>query len=260
MLYLGNDPALFNLVSDPDARRSLLKNPNVQQFENDYGTHFPQGSTVSTNIKYHTIDNQNSSYNKNGSSIQGNDMYEVVFNITLDPLSHVKGSQSAGVNAFDGSETLDGLWANPTGMSSGSGGSSGGGSGFIHIESNGIHIKFTEVPTMRQWGTTEALLIGGKLRYADFRDITSLHHYTPSSSSSSTEDLSLLLAQDAPQTLVKLGLDTGSIFVNKGSNGMSIQWEGKNAWFKQPKPLKYRFLKLTVKETRREKDERREIE
>mmetsp|Transcript_8279 Transcript_8279/g.9890 ORF Transcript_8279/g.9890 Transcript_8279/m.9890 type:complete len:119 (-) Transcript_8279:1357-1713(-) len=57
--------------------------------------------------------------------------------------------------------------------------------GFVLVETNGIHVKFTEVPKIRKWGTTEALLIGGKLRYADFRDRASPLLYPSSSSSSS---------------------------------------------------------------------------
>lgn len=272
-MYLGDDPALFNLVPDPDGKRAFLKNPNVVLFEHDYGSQYPQGSSISTNIQsihHQHLKNHSDLMSLNhSSSSSSSDMYEVVFNITLEPLNKKKTSKSmiSSVSDYE-SSNLDGLWSNPTGMkrthgdtTSGNGG--GGGGGFIHVESNGIHIKFTEVPKMRQWGTTEALLIGGKLRYADFRDHTSPHLYTPASTSATSfKDGVDLLAQDAPQYTSQHGhgLDTGSIFITSlepgrsSSESMSIHWKGRGAWFKQPNPLKYRFLKLIMYGTTRKQD------
>jgi len=259
VLYMRDDPNLFTLIKDPDAMRSFSKNPNVVAFSFSQGKTHPQGSSISLQLSgSSTSTNSTTSTTSSSSSTS---TYELEFNIIMDSVSgnalankYVKeSSMKAGVNAFDSRESgeLDGIWSDP---------SSSGGGGLIHVESNGIQIKFTEVPILRKWGTTEALLIGGKLRYADFRDKTSPLYYPQPQPLDIDNSQVSILAQDAPQFLNSFktngGLDVGSIYVTSRSIngvssgvGMSISWSNqKSAWFKQPKPLRYRFLKLTVRE------------
>jgi hypothetical protein len=206
--------------------------------------------------------------------------FEIVFDVTL-----AKAGTSSSSLSSSGSGSRD---------SGRSAGGSGGGAlgdlagtwtddlGKILVETDGRRITMTEVPTPRRWGTTEALLIGDTLRFADFRHLAPTQH-TYTAATAAAAMTTTAAAEGGGGGGSGWGVDWGRVLrsgfsvgggveFNGGSSatstmgggGLSIEWGSSSmdssgssssssaTWRKDVKPLRFRFLRLTVTATTRQ--------
>ncbi len=168
-------------------------------------------------VGWRTSDTTNRRQGSDAAAAAENLPYVVNFDVTLEP------SESR--------HDLSGTWVDDVGR--------------ILVESDGITLTMTEVPKPRRWGATTGLLAGDTVRFVDFRGGGADGNIGGAQDGSDDRGLSLRAA-------------SGAVMVTGGGRGgeagvLSIAWDDPRLqqWVKEPRPLRFRFLRLTVTETTR---------